>query len=225
MLRRRRLFIGGISAMVLAGGAVAVTTGSTGSAVASRSGFVALHEAALTSSLRTASHGPMSPVLSSDFAVFGRSTNGQPPLPGIVLGRWDRVSSVGINSSYGLDPTRAQYVPIAGGRDVWLVPGTAGACMVVARYAPDLNRSLYSTICDSDAGLASGKFWTLEMGPGQSQTIIGFVPNTNKAVTLTTGSGATVQAPVTNNLYTATSDTGFRSFQSRNSSGDVVGAQ
>lgn len=146
--------------------------------------------------------------LARSFAVFRRSKRGQPPLPASVI---DQITH-DANARYGLDSTKAQYLTVAG-LDVWLVPGAAGVCVVLPAHS-----SMFTT---SLAKALSGGLVIWRMGPGDAQTVIGFVPDTNKTVHMTTGDGEVVDAPVVNNMYTATTTTPFRIWQVRNASGEL----
>ena len=133
-------------------------------------------------------------------------------LPATAVDRWERITHAGrVEASYGLDAGKAQHVSV-GGRDIWLVPGTAGVCMLV----PD-SKENYATFSARNAVAMSGRFRVYR----GSQTMIGLVPDPNKAIRLTTDGGAIVEAPVVNNMYTVTDPSGFRAFQVRDASGEL----
>lgn len=51
--------------------------------------------------------------------------------------------------------------------------------------------------------------------------MIGLVPDTNTAIRLTTGNGEVMDRPIVDNMYEATSPSGFRGFQVRDASGEL----
>lgn len=154
------------------------------------------------------------------FAVFRRTTDGQPPLPASVIERWDRITRRGFNASYGLDAAKAQHVRVAE-RDIWLVPGTAGVAMLVPVAGKLAEEPAYGTISTDLTNVMAGRTVMWLMGPGQTQTIIGLVPDTNKTICLENGSGEVIEAPVVDNIYTATTPTPFRVWQVHDASGEL----
>lgn len=169
-------------------------------------------------------HGPnappasgIAPDLYENFAVFRRSTDGRRPLPASVLARWERITDDGSSASFGLDAARAQHVTVAD-LDIWLVPGSAGFAMLLWSHG--------------DCGIVSGPLenalagrtvvWSNgRMRPGETQTVIGLVPDTNKLIRMEKGDGTVIEVPVVDNMYTTTTMTPFRVWQVRDASGKL----
>jgi len=199
--------------LLMAGGLVALA------GVVSLAIFV-LPPLAAASSNRPAQPPPEDP--SAMFSVFQRSTAGQPALPMTIVNMMRRMSEGGRNPAAGIEPARVQHVQVAG-RNVWLIPGPTKLCMVLFSYPRALaGAPVYNNfMCTPLARAAAGRFLVWLMHPSGAQTIIGLAPDTNQSIMLTTRDGATVQAPVVNNMFTATSTGGFRGYQIRDASGQL----
>jgi hypothetical protein len=98
------------------------------------------------------------------------------------------------SSRFGLDVAAAQEAQPASNVTLWLVPGSIGDC-VVADIVGDPG---YTTSCERFAPAADQDVFLLA-GP----EIVGFVPDGNASVSLTTPASPTVTAPVVNNAYAA----------------------
>lgn len=175
-------------------------------------------------------HKPPAPGIAADlyenFAVFRRSTHEQRRLPASVIAGLGHIGPGDFNASYGIDAARAQHVNVAD-RDIWLVPGSAGFAMLLPAPNCDVMDDLLSSY-----GIVSGPLenvlagrtviWSAgRISPGESQTVIGLVPDTNKLIRMERGDGTVIEVPVLNNIYTATTATPFRVWQVRDASGDV----
>jgi hypothetical protein len=98
----------------------------------------------------------------------------------------------------------------------WALAGSGGAC-IVALEAENAAVATCQTAANANAGGVEG----LLQNPDGTQTIFGLVPNGNQSVSLTTVSGSTETVPVTDNVFEATSSSGFASVGVRASSGAV----
>jgi hypothetical protein len=130
-----------------------------------------------------------------------------------------------LHKSYGADPSRAGETTIGAGQDnVWLVPGSVGACLV------DLvGPQGAGSTCNSASAVEAGDLWTLDTipygaGGARTKVLIGTAPDGNPSVTIRWAGGGSTVVPVTDNIYSAPigSHTGWSTVTLTNSSGDTT---
>ena len=132
---------------------------------------------------------------------------------------------VAIGATQGADPSQAGHTTVGFARDdVWLVPGSTGACLVDVEGSQGAGSG-----CSSTSAVDAGKLWTLDtipygVGGAMTQVLLGAAPDGNASVTVSwTGAGTTV-VPVIDNFYSVPigSHTGWKSVTLKNSAGAVV---
>jgi hypothetical protein len=130
-----------------------------------------------------------------------------------------------LGSAYGANPAQAGETVVGPGKDdVWLVPGSTGACLV-DRDGPQAAGSG----CNDAGAVEDGKLWTLDTiqygtGGARTKVLLGSAPDGNASVTVSWSDAATTVAPVTDNIYSVPigSHTGWKSVTLKNSAGAVV---
>lgn len=131
----------------------------------------------------------------------------------------------GLGASYGANPSQAAQTAVGPGQDdVWLVPGSSGACLVDLEGPQGAGAS-----CNSASAVDAGDLWTLDTipydaGGTTTQVLLGAAPNGNASVTVSWADGGTTVVPVTDNVYSVPigSHTGWKSVTLKNSAGTAV---
>jgi hypothetical protein len=191
--------------------------------------------------LRTPVPSGVAPYLLQHFSVFRRVQESHPPLPARVAAVY---SGAGPQAGYGLDLARTQYVAVTPTFHVWLVPGSAGVCMVYPDRifpppgSPPRGPALGGT-CSGIGQLGAGLSVSETLPPtgevyiprGEQvphETWIQLVPDGNSTVTFTERDGRVLTTPVVGNVVYGTSDvtssSDFRKERSRNVAG-VIGTR
>lgn len=130
-----------------------------------------------------------------------------------------------LSSAYGANPARAGETVVGPRKDdVWLVPGSTGACLV-DREGPQAAGSG----CNSARAVEAGKLWTLDTipyatGGARTKVLLGSAPDGNASVTVSWSDADTTVAPVTDNIYSVPigAHTGWKSVTLKNRAGAVV---
>jgi hypothetical protein len=103
-----------------------------------------------------------------------------------------------MSAQYRLEPAQAQHVTLGDGSGAWVIPGSAGVCLVV--QTPPATES--GVVCGSVASANAGTVMLVRSDPSTgAKTVSGLAPNGSTAVTLTGDDGSTTQVPVTDNVY------------------------
>lgn len=134
---------------------------------------------------------------------------------------------VELGATYGANPSLAGETTVGPTNDdVWVVPGSTGACLVDVEGPQGAGSG-----CNSTSAVDAGELWTLDTipyGPGgaKTQVLLGAVPDGNASVTVSWADGGTTVVPVTDNVYSVPigSHTGWKSVTLKNSAGAVVTA-
>jgi hypothetical protein len=193
--------------------AIGTTLASALTAVA----LVAL-SAGAPSSLAAVHHGTTG--YKSHFAVF-RSSNGTsgPALPAGPTSALSGTSRFAV--SVGPDIAAATYVSVSPALDLWVVPGSAGACLVgrVNRTPPNL------LVCASSGQVLAGRLRATLLGPNSTpNAAFGLVPNSTASVTAVAADGSQASVPVIDNAYyVATPFTRLLMTSSTGTTTDLVG--
>jgi hypothetical protein len=156
-----------------------VTVAAASGAIADPS-LLAPPDLSAPSPLGTASSIPGD--LASAFAILRRA-----PQPADALPAGTSVTDVagGLGAHYGINPSLSRFVGTVNGTAIWLVPGSAGACM----YTPHSGGS-----CAPNSLVTSqGEFLALVPVAGGPNTLIGIAPD-GASVTATNTDGT--QGPV-----------------------------
>jgi hypothetical protein len=102
----------------------------------------------------------------------------------------------------GLEPPAAQYVVVNAGYAAWVIPGTAGLCVVTAEPLPGKLGSAYHISCATLAQAAAGDLTSFTVDDvGDVTSVHGVAPNNDNHVTLDYADGHTISVPVVDNLY------------------------
>jgi hypothetical protein len=113
----------------------------------------------------------------------------------------DMVQNMGLstpeNNRLGLAPQDVQDIPAsATNPEIWLVPGSAGACIVLAESSNDAD-----AMCGPASRVAAhGLTMLMPAGDGQ-QMLVGVVPNDAQSVVATPASGKVEVVPVSDNAF------------------------
>lgn len=134
---------------------------------------------------------------------------------------------VEMKATHGADPSQAGETTVGAAHDdVWLVPGSSGACLVDVEGPQGAGSG-----CNTASAVEAGDLWTLDSipyGPGGAMTrvLLGAVPDGNASITVAWSDGATTVVPVTDNIYSVPigSHTGWKSVTLKNSAGATVTA-
>jgi hypothetical protein len=134
---------------------------------------------------------------------------------------------VTLHATYGADPSQAGETAVgAANDDVWLVPGSSGACLVDVEGPQGAGSA-----CNKAAAVEAGDLWTLDTipygaGGAMTKVLLGAVPDGNASVTIAWADGAATVVPVTHNVYSVPigSHTGWKSVTLKNSAGATVAA-
>jgi hypothetical protein len=130
-----------------------------------------------------------------------------------------------VGQTYGANPSQAAETAIGPGHDeVWLVPGSSGACLVDVEGQQGAGSS-----CNSSKAVDAGYLWTLDTipygaGGTMTQVLLGVVPDGNTSITVSWTDGSTTVVPVNDNIYSVPigSHAGWKSLTLRNDAGPVV---
>lgn len=133
-----------------------------------------------------------------------------------------------LGATYGANPSRAGETTVGpASDDVWLVPGTYGACLVDVEGPQGAGSN-----CNSTRAVDAGGLWTLDTipygtGGAMTKVLLGAAPDGNTSVTISWTDGGTTVVPVINNVYSVpiSSHTGWNSVTLTNSAGTVVTAR
>lgn len=133
---------------------------------------------------------------------------------------------VPLGATYGADPSQAGETTVGPAKDdVWVVPGSTGACLVDVDGPQDAVGSGCNTASEVDAG----DLWTLDTipyraGGKMTQVLLGAVPDGNASVIVSWADGTTTVVPVTDNVYSVPigSHKGWKSVTLKNRAGAVV---
>ena len=193
--------------------AIGTTLASALTAVA----LVAL-TAGAPSSLAAVHHGKVG--YKSHFAVF-RSSNATSGLA-LPAGPSSALSGPSpFAASVGPDVAAATYVSVSPALELWVVPGSAGACLVgrVNRTPPNL------LVCASAGQVLAGRLRAILLGPNSTpNAAFGLVPNATVSVTAVAADGSQTSVPVVDNAYyVATPFTRLLVTSSTGATTDVVG--
>lgn len=134
-------------------------------------------------------------------------------------------SLVELGATFGANPSLAGETAVGPAKDdVWLVPGSSGACLVDVEGPQGAGSD-----CNSTSAVDAGDLWTLDTipyrpGGGRIQVLLGAVPDGNASVIVSWADGGTTVAPVTDDVYSVPigSHTGWKSVTLKNSTGTVV---
>lgn len=193
-------------------GAYRIAAGSGAAAVIAALGLTALargapnapHAAndAQTPVVVTAS--TVSPTLANNFAVFDSSTSSAAESG---VGGGESTTDAGMPpggitnataAAFGLVTSHTHFIPTSSG-GVWVVPGSAGACMVVLVPMQQAGNGVPVTNCEAvQAILSSGMI--LETGSRTTRIVAALVPNGDATVSVTTANDKTAQLRVTQNI-------------------------
>lgn len=139
-----------------------------------------------------AAGGPVSSIpseLESSFAVLRRPRQSSDTIPSTAGSEQE---NGGIASHYGVNESLSRLVGSADGMSVWLVPGSAGSCIVL---------SSGGGACGSnEILLTKGLMVGLVPVSGESTTVVGVVPD-GTSVTATNGKGTRRSIPIVGNTY------------------------
>lgn len=130
-----------------------------------------------------------------------------------------------LGATYGADPSQAGETTVGAAQDkVWLVPGSAGACLVNMEGPQGAGST-----CNSTSAVDGGALWTLDTIPygvdgARAQVLLGAAPDGNTAVIVTWTDDGTTKVPVRNNVYCVPigSHAGWQSVTLENSMGATV---
>lgn len=135
---------------------------------------------------------------------------------------------VPLGSTFGANPSQAGETTVGAAKDdVWVVPGSSGACLVDV----DGPQEAAAGGCNSTSEVDAGDLWTLDTipygaGGAMTKVLLGAVPDGNASVTVAWSDGGTTVVPVTDNVYSVPigSHRGWKSVTLKNSAGAVVTA-
>ena len=135
---------------------------------------------------------------------------------------------VELGATFGANPSLAGETTVGPAKDdVWLVPGSSGACLVDVEGPQGAGSG-----CNSTSAVDAGDLWTIDtipygLGGERIQVLLGAVPDGNASVTVSWADGGTTVVPVTDNIYGAPigSHRGWESVTLKNSAGAVVAAR
>ncbi len=157
-------------------------------------------------------------------SVQGRATSVAPAsMPPAVQNMLDNMTSN--NQELLLNVAETQQVSVGPSATAWVVPGSAGACiMTTTTVAPQLAshgaHALVATCNSTSRILAHGLLAQVDQPDGTTK-LYGLVPDGNATVTVTDPAGATATAPTVSNVLLRTSQ-GLQSISFRDGSGATV---
>jgi hypothetical protein len=119
-----------------------------------------------------------------------------------------------LQSRYDLQLDKAAVAPGLGASRLWLIPGTAGICMLA-----EISAQFGPSTCTAE--VPESGFIGVWGGDPDGQWVIGFVANGNRTVRITLADGRTLVARVVNNAVVAhtTNSNGLRTMQFRGVTG------
>lgn len=136
-----------------------------------------------------------------------------------------QIANPDVVARFGLDPSAIQRVDTSSG-PVWIVPGTAGACVLAGQTSTTAEpvAGANFTGCSATASiLANGLI--VEAGDRSRNFVFGLAPNGDSSVTVTTPAGLRQQLPVVGNVVFANVPTGPMTVTLGNASGSQVSTQ
>lgn len=127
--------------------------------------------------------------------------------------------------TWGADPTQAKQALVGpGNARVWLVPGSAGACLADVE-----GPGAEGAVCNNTAAVDSGLLWILDTipygaGGAMTRVLVGTAPDQNSAITISWSDGGTTVVPVQDSIYVVPigSHAGWTSVALKNASGHTV---
>ncbi|MGH2916411.1 MAG: hypothetical protein ACRDMX_15635 [Solirubrobacteraceae bacterium] len=130
-----------------------------------------------------------------------------------------------LHATYGADPSQVAQTTVGPGNvDVWLVPGSAGACLVDVEGPQGAGSG-----CNRASAVGAGDLWTLDTVPygtdgAKTKVLLGAAPDGNTSVTISWADGGSTIVPVTDNIYSVPigSHTGWTSITMNSASGNTV---
>ncbi len=203
---RRSRRLGWLGAAVLVGGGAA--GGAIASGVSASGATTGDNSSHLSSSVRSGEATAVPQQLSSAYSVFGRAKAGFDNLPTAAAAGTQATG--GMFNQYGLNPALARYVGSANGTAMWLVPGSAGSCLILATGGG----SCGATDLIAQQGIVVGLVPT----SGAPASVLGVVPD-KAHVTATDSAGAQQSVGLSGNAFGVTAAAHTASFTIDESNG------
>jgi hypothetical protein len=157
-------------------------------------------------------------MLVASFRVFREASNAR---VGAIAARPGQFPGVpkDIASTWDLAVGDATQITNSAGLDLWLVPGSAGTCLVWRDLPPQFGGG--GGDCVPNGMALAGELSPISGGPA-GVTVIGLAPNGNPTVRLALADGSSESVPVSQNVYLARSPHGFKTVTVKNSTGTVT---
>ena len=159
---------------------------------------------------------PLPKALVRSFLIFRKAAETRRLGAAIDAGPAFPGAPAAVVSQWGLAVGDLTATTIAGFQ-IWVIPGSSGTCMFVKD--PVWAREPDAGDCVPNGMAIAGDLSPMLIGQGQ-ETVIGLAPNGNSCVTLTTGTGTSVSAQVSSNVYVAQA-TRLQTATLKNASGTV----
>ncbi|MGO9901988.1 MAG: hypothetical protein ACLP0J_20420 [Solirubrobacteraceae bacterium] len=137
----------------------------------------------------------------SPFAAKSSAAQTTPPLPGMIAS--GLTSSEGPNAAFGLDPSSAAYVSVTPNFPAWVVPGSAGVC-VVADASVKPGPAFNHVTCTSASAVIARPMLGFVTNDDGTQTLYGLVSDNVTAVSLTETNGVNLPVAIVSNMFAAT---------------------
>ncbi|MGH2884684.1 MAG: hypothetical protein ACRDPA_18615 [Solirubrobacteraceae bacterium] len=203
----RRFFVVVVCMVIASAISVIASAGASPPPASASAQSHAMRRAAVARLIRASARNHVALSLEHHFAIFDRHRDrtrlaaADPMIPARFQ------ASLATNQpSLGLDLPDAVHVSV-GGSGFWVVPGSAGACLVTATSPLFAGCGELSGPDSPDAGgfaLVSGMRNDGAVSPAGPFTVSGLAPNGNRTVTVITGNGQSTPTAVTDNVYMIT---------------------
>lgn len=161
--------------------------------------------------------------LHSHFAVFGRSEDRVAKSASVST--VPQIANPYVAARLGLDPSAIERVDTNSG-PVWIVPGSAGACVLAGQTANTAEpvAGANFTGCSTTASILANGLFVRASDPS-GNFVAGLAPNSDSSVTVTTPTGPAQTLPVSSNVVYAKVPSGPMTMTLGNASGSQVSTQ